>query len=68
MKDKLTKRKRVNWRDVMLDINRPDIEADFLLMLQKHPRMSVNRICWNVLRRYYSTTTLLLMRFDYGKM
>lgn len=66
MKDKLRKRKKVNWRDVMLDINRPDIEADFLLMLQNHPKMSVNRIAWNVLKRYYSTTTILLMRFEYG--
>lgn len=65
MKDKLhkVKRKRVDWYQVYLDLNDPDMSVQFYLLLQKHPKMSFNRVAYNVLKRYYSTTAMTRYRY-----
>lgn len=62
MKNKV-KRRKVDWREFLRDQGNLEMEGQFWLMVQKHPRMSKNRIAYNVLRRYYSTTSLLRVRF-----
>lgn len=64
MKDKIfkVKRRAVDWNALRLDLANPSIDADYFLLLQKHPRMSRNRASYNVLKRYYSTTSMLRYR------
>ena len=60
------RRKHVQWRDLMLDLNNPEMEADYWKFKQDHKKMSANRVAYNILKRYYSTTTIAGMRYDYG--
>lgn len=56
------KRRHVDWNQLRLDLADPEIDADFYVMLQKHIDMSKNRIAYNVLKKHYSTTSLLRYR------
>lgn len=55
---KSVKRPHVQWYEVYSDIGNPELAADFYRLLQKHPRMSLNRVAYNVLKKHYSTTSL----------
>lgn len=57
-KCKKRKRVKVNWYQVYLDICTMDMQVYFYRLLQAHPTMSKNRIAYNVLKSYYSTTAL----------
>ena len=58
------KRRHCDWYSKLLEIGDLKMSEDFWLMKSKHPLMSNNRIAYNVLKRYYSTTTLTAMRYD----
>lgn len=60
LKDKVIKlkRKHVEWYQVYLDICSLPMQEHFYRLLQKHPKMSKNRIAYNVLKSHYSTTAL----------
>lgn len=68
MKDKLikVKRKRVDWYRILLDEHCIAMDEDFWAMKSRHPFMSNNRIAYNVLKRYHSTTTLQYIRYCGG--
>lgn len=65
MKDKLikVKRKTVDWYSVYCELCDPDIDRDFYLFVQDHPKMSLNRCAYNVLKKHYSTTAMTRFRF-----
>lgn len=60
------RRKHVHWYDVLFEIGDLKMCADFWLFKQSHQKWSNDRIAWNILKRYYSTTTLAQMRYEYG--
>ena len=60
---KLVKRPRIDWYEVLSDIGDMRQSEDFYRLLSKHPKMSFNRIAYNVLRKYYSTTALARKRW-----
>lgn len=57
------KRPSVKWHDLLMDLEDWFIESRFLIFLSKHPGMSKNRCAYNVLKRYYSTTSLNRVRW-----
>lgn len=57
------KRPHIQWYEVYSDIGNPDLTADFYRLLSKHPRMSLNRVAYNVLKKHYSTTALDRVRW-----
>lgn len=65
MVDKVEKVKRphVNWYQILFDLEDPDIKSRYMLFLCRHKTMSPNRIAYNVLKRYYSTTSLNRVRW-----
>lgn len=70
-KDKLDKVKkgkriRVKWYEVYSVIRSEKTDKDFYMLLQKHPRMSLDRVAYYTIKRNYSTTAVLEMRFKYG--
>lgn len=67
MKDKLIKvRKRhINWREVIFHLHNFDVSRDFDLFRAKHPKMSINRCAYNVLKTYCSTASMVWMRKYY---
>lgn len=62
MKNKVV-RKHVDWYQAYLDIGDPELDKDFYMLLQKHPKMSMNRIAYNVLKKHYSTTSMVRYRW-----
>lgn len=60
---KRVRRPRVEWRSLMLDLNNPQIEMDYWKFKQAHLKMSDNRCAYNVLKTYYSTTSLDRVRW-----
>lgn len=57
------KRPRVNWFQLMHDCYYPGFSYWYIRLKAKHPKMSDNRIAYNVLKRYYSTTSLDRVRW-----
>jgi len=62
---KLVKRGFKHWRECMLDLADLELEACYFRLFQKHPGWSRNRVAYNVLKSYYSTTTLNNLLIDY---
>lgn len=64
MKDRLPKvrRKHVDWKKAIDDLQIPHLTAAYLAFRSSHPLMSVNRCAYNVLKKYYSTTAMLKYR------
>lgn len=60
---KRVRRPHVEWRSLMLDLNNPKIEESYWLFKQSHLSMSDNRCAYNVLKTYYSTTSLDRVRW-----
>lgn len=60
---KRVKRPRVHWNEVRLQLEDSRVDLVFFRLLQKHPKMSKDRIAWNALKHYYSTTTLARYRW-----
>ena len=57
------KRPHVLWYEVLRNKEDLLLERDFWLLKTKHPKMSNNRIAWNVLKKHYSTTALNRVRY-----
>lgn len=55
---KKVKRPRIDWYQVMRDIGDPRMDADFYLLWKRMHFGSKSRVAYNVLKRYYSTTSL----------
>ena len=55
---KVGRKKRINWREMIFHLHRRDLSEAFDLFKANHPRMSINRCAYNVLKTFYSTTTL----------
>lgn len=66
MKDKFykVKRKHIHWNLVRLEIEDLRVDEAFFGLLAKHPKMSKDRVAWNALKRYYSTTALQRYRIS----
>lgn len=69
MKDKLTKvrKRKIQWREVIFHLHNFDISRDFDLFRARHPKMSVNRCAYNVLKTYCSATSMKFMRNHFKK-
>lgn len=65
MKDKLfkVKRRHVDWYEAMWSAYIPSVIEHFWLLKTKHPQWSNNRVAYNSLKTYYSTTAMLRFRF-----
>ena len=65
MVDKVEKVKRphVNWYSLMKESGDFRFSIKFWSLKAKHPTMSNNRIAYNVLKHYYSTTSLNRVRW-----
>lgn len=57
------KRKHVDWYDLMIEDNRPEVLAVFYSILQCGKIKSFNRIAYNALKSYYSTTAMIRARW-----
>lgn len=66
MKDKV-KKKKIKWRDVIFHLHVPKLSTDFDVFKAAHPKMSVNRCAYYVLKSYCSTTALRYIRNHYKK-
>lgn len=66
MKDKVKKR-NISWREVIFQLHNFDISRDYTLFRARHPKMSVNRAAYNVLKTYCSTFSMRYMRNMYRK-
>lgn len=62
------KRRFVDWYQLLLDIGDFEQSQDFWALKQKHPSMSNNRVAYNVLKRYYSTTAIAYVRLNGGNL
>ena len=54
-------RKRVNWFNLLQELDNPELLDHFFVLARKlrHGKyMSGNRCAYNVLKNYYSTTTI----------
>ena len=60
---KKVKRPHINWNDVRIDLEDQRVDAVFYRLMTKHPKMSKNRLSWNALKHYYSTTALSRFRW-----
>lgn len=69
MKDKLTKvrKRKIQWREVIFHLHNFDISRDFDLFRARHPKMSVNRSAYNVLKTYCSTASMQYIRTLFKK-
>ena len=64
MKDKYfkVKRKYANWYEAMKAHPSTFVEERFYLLMSRHPKWSKNRLAYNALKTYYSTTAMLRYR------
>lgn len=60
---KKVKRPRIQWYEVYSDLGNPELAAEFYRLLARNPKMSLNRIAYNVLKKHYSTTSLDRVRW-----
>ena len=58
IKDKLVKRGFQFYVPLLHNLCDERIEADYWRAVKDNPKMSRNRIAYNVLKRYYSTTAI----------
>ena len=67
MKDKLVKGKkqRIKWNDLIFAFENPYMEAKFYEYFGKHKNISRNRVAYNFLKTYYSTTLMRRIRTSY---
>lgn len=52
------KRKHVDWKNKLFSLGDPKIQQEYYGFLSAHKDMSENRCAYNVLKRYFSPTTL----------
>lgn len=66
MNDKLPKikRKRVSWYDIYLDLGDYNMSQHYYYLMQKHPKMSKNRIAYYTLKTFFSAAAMKKMRDD----
>lgn len=57
------KRKLVNWKEALFNFEDVELELKYRLLQTKHPRMSENRIAYNVLKSHFSATAMLRYRY-----
>lgn len=57
------RRPSCNWFQMMNDQEDARFSVWYWKLKSKHPKMSDNRIAFNVLKRYYSTTSLNRVRW-----
>lgn len=57
MKDKVYKRMQVKWHDLIIKEGDESLKVMFYDYVRSHSYMSANRCAYNVLKKYYSTTT-----------
>ena len=50
------KRKHVLWNEVRIELGDQRVDEAYFSLLSKHPKMSKDRLAYNALKRYYSTT------------
>ena len=64
MKDKLfkVKRKQVDWYGALYLFGNEATFERFYLLMSKHPKWSKNRLAYNALKTYYSTTAMVRFR------
>ena len=65
VRNKVRKVKRpiCNWYHMLRDLEDSVLNSRFLIFLSDHKGMSYNRIAYNVLKKYYSTTSLNRVRW-----
>lgn len=66
MKDKV-KRKHFNWYEFLLNTGDLEWSASFWKFKQLHKTMSNNRCAYNILKTYYSTTSMRYIR-EFGEL
>lgn len=68
VKDKVIKlkRKRVDWFDVMSDLNQEDIWSSYYLLMSRLTIRSRNRLAYLAVRKHSTTATMLELRLKYG--
>ena len=57
---------KVVWYDVYCEIRSLEMDQHFYLLAQKHPGMSFNRVAYNTIKKFYSTTAINELRAQYG--
>ena len=69
MKDKLVKgrKRRIKWNDLVFAFENPLMEAKFYEYFTKHNKISRNRVAYNFLKTYYSTTLMRKIKNSYEK-
>lgn len=63
MRDKLVKRKHVDWYQILKDVEDPSLDAEFYAMWSRLGFKSKSRAAYNVLKTHYSTTSLNRVRW-----
>ena len=61
--EKQVKRPRVNWYEVLKSVEDPRLDAEFYATWSKLGFGSKSRSAYNVLKKHYSTTSLLRVRW-----
>ena len=69
MKDKLVKgkKRRIKWFDLISAFHDDKFTGRFYVYFTKHKKISRNRVAYNFLRTYYSTTLMRKIRTSFEK-
>lgn len=59
---KVGRKRRVDWRELIFSLHWRELSEAYQLFKNAHPSMSINRCAYNVLKSFYSTTTMAYFR------